>query len=120
MQEATNTSDIPDQQLLLKTMFAGGSIDGSIKTVDTVLTFINDQTQIIPGHGPVSNKAELQEWRDMFVVLRDRVADMKGRGMSLDEVIAADPTLGYDARWNTWGDGFKRRSIGEFLSLIHI
>ena len=41
-------------------MFAGGSIDGSIKTVNTVLTFINDETQIIPGYGPVSNKAELQ------------------------------------------------------------
>ena len=93
---------------------SGGSIDGSITTVDTVLTFINDETQIIPGHGPVTNKAELQAWRDMFIVLRDRVAEMKGRGLSLAEVIAADPTSGFDARWNSWGDDFRRRSIGEF------
>jgi len=93
---------------------SGGSIDGSITTVDTVLTFINDETKIIPGHGPVTNKAELKAWRDMFVVLRDRVADMKSGGMSLEEVIAADPTMGFDDRWNTWGDSFKRRSIGEF------
>ncbi len=93
---------------------SGGSIDGSITTVDTVLSFINDETQIIPGHGPVTNKAELKAWRDMFVVLRDRVADMKSDGMSLEEVIAADPTMGFDDRWNTWGDNFKKRSIGEF------
>lgn len=93
---------------------SGGSIDGSIATVDTVLTFINDETQIIPGHGPVTNKAELEAWRDMFVVLRDRIAAMKSSGMSLEEVIAADPTMGFDDRWNNWGDNFKRRSIGEF------
>lgn len=92
---------------------SGGSIDGSIATVDTVLSFINDETQIIPGHGPVTNKAELKAWRDMLVVLRDRISDMKSGGMSLEEVIAADPTMGFDDRWNSWGDSFKRRSIGE-------
>ncbi len=94
---------------------SGGSIDGSITTVDTVLSFINDETQVIPGHGPVTNKAELKAWRDMFVVLRDRVADMKSSGMGLEEVITADPTMGFDDRWNTWGDNFKRRSIGEIF-----
>ena len=93
---------------------SGGSIDGSIMTVNTVLTFINDETQIIPGHGPVTNKAELRAWRDMFIVLRDRVAEMKGRGLSLAEVIAAEPTSGFDVRWNSCGDDFKKRSIGEF------
>jgi glyoxylase-like metal-dependent hydrolase (beta-lactamase superfamily II) len=92
---------------------SGGSIDGSITTLDTVLGFIDDETQIIPGHGPVTNKAEMKAWRDMFVVLRDRIADMKGAGLSLDEVIAADPTMGFDNRWNSWGDDFRKRSISE-------
>jgi glyoxylase-like metal-dependent hydrolase (beta-lactamase superfamily II) len=92
---------------------SGGTIEGSLTTVNAVLTFIDDNTQIIPGHGPVTNKAELEAWRDMFVVFRDRVVDMKNRGMSLEEVITADPTTDLDDRWNSWGDNFKKRSIGE-------
>jgi cyclase len=98
---------------------SGGSIDGSITTVDTVLNFINDETQIIPGHGPVTNKAEMKAWRDMFIVLRDRIANMKGGGMSRKEVIAADPTKDFDDRWNTWGDDFKKRSISELYKATH-
>jgi glyoxylase-like metal-dependent hydrolase (beta-lactamase superfamily II) len=97
---------------------SGGSIDGTITTADTVLTFINDETQIIPGHGPITDKAELMAWRDMIVVLRDRIADMKGNGMTLEEVIATNPMDGYDDHWNTWGEGFKRRSIREFYLTI--
>jgi len=90
---------------------AGGSIDGMITTADTVLAFINDETQIIPGHGPISAKADLKAYRDMCVTLRDRIAEMKGRGMSLEEVLAANATEGLDDRWNTWGEDWKRTSL---------
>ena len=59
---------------------AGGSIDGMITTAETVLAFINDETRLIPGHGPVSKRAGLEAYRDMCVTLRDRIAEMKGRG----------------------------------------
>lgn len=90
---------------------SGGSINGIITAADTVLSFIDEQTQIIPGHGPVASKAVLERYRDMCVVLRDRVADMKARGMSLEDVIAAAPTRDYDSEWNTWGERWRTISI---------
>ena len=90
---------------------SGGNIDGMITTAETVLTFINEDTQLIPGHGPVAGRADLAAYRDMLVTLRGRIADMKGRGMSLEEVLAADVTMELDGRWNTWGDEWKRVSL---------
>jgi len=90
---------------------AGGSIDGMIMTADTVMAFVNDETQIIPGHGPISTKADLKAYRDMCITLRDRIAEMKGRGLSLEEVLAADVTEGLDDRWNNWGEAWKKTSL---------
>ena len=90
---------------------SGGNVDGMITTAETVLTFINDETKLIPGHGPVGTKADLAAYRDMLVTLRDRIAGMKGRGMSLEEVLAEDVTMELDQRWNTWGDEWKRVSL---------
>ena len=69
---------------------SGGSMDGMIATADTVLAFANEQTKIIPGHGPVSDKAGLRAYRDMCVELRNRIAERKNRGMSLEEVLEED------------------------------
>ena len=90
---------------------AGGSIDGMIATAETVLAFINAETQIIPGHGPISKRAGLEAYRDMCVALRDRIAELKEGGASLEEVLAADITADLDARWNTWGDDWKKTSL---------
>ncbi len=90
---------------------SGGSIDGMIMTADTVMAFINDETQIIPGHGPISAKAGLKAYRDMCITLRDRIAEMKGRGLSLDEVLEANVTEDLDGRWNTWGEGWQKTSL---------
>ncbi len=90
---------------------AGGSIEGMIMTADTVMAFINDETQIIPGHGPISVKADLKAYRDMCITLRDRIAEMKGRGLSLEEVLAANVTEDLDDRWNNWGEAWKKTSL---------
>lgn len=82
---------------------SGGRIRGVIDAVDTVLSRINDKTLIIPGHGPLSNKAELQTYRDMLVTVADRVEQLKAAGKTRDEVIAAKPTAEFD---KVWGDGF--------------
>ena len=55
-------------------------------------------TIIIPGHGRLYDEADLVQYRDMVVIIRDRIVYYIGQGMSLAEVKAADPTLG----WNTW------------------
>jgi glyoxylase-like metal-dependent hydrolase (beta-lactamase superfamily II) len=78
----------------------GGSIDGTIRATEANLAAITNNTIVIPGHGPpVSNKAQLTEYRDMLVILRDRVAALKKQGRSLDEIVAAKPTADYDAKW---------------------
>ena len=59
---------------------------------------VTDRTIIIPGHGrPVSNRAELQAFRDMLVGVRANVAALKKKRMSLEAIVAAQPTAAYDA-----------------------
>src|SRR6202035_2693174 len=78
----------------------GGSIDGMIAASDANLAATTNDTIIIPGHGnPVSNKAELREFRDMLVAIRENVANLKKQGKSRDETVAAKPTAGFDATW---------------------
>lgn len=81
----------------------GGSIDGSIRAADADLAATTDSTIVIPGHGqPVSNRRELQAFRDMLVGCRDNVAALKRQGRSLQEIIAAKPTAAYDAKWGNF------------------
>ena len=78
----------------------GGNIQGMITATERNLAVTTDQTIVIPGHGvPVSNRAELQAYRDMLVAIRDNVAKLKVQGRSLDEIIAAKPTAAFDAKW---------------------
>ncbi len=81
----------------------GGSINGTIKAAEASLAMITDKTIVIPGHGhPVSNKSELQAYRDMLVTIRDNVAGLKEQGRSLDEILAAQPTAAYDDKWGNF------------------
>jgi glyoxylase-like metal-dependent hydrolase (beta-lactamase superfamily II) len=78
----------------------GGSIDGMIAASDANLAAATEKTIIIPGHGkPVSNKSELQEFRDMLVAVREKVAELKKSGRTLEETVAAQPTADHDAKW---------------------
>ena len=76
----------------------GGSIDGSIRAAETNLARVTERTIIIPGHGrPVSNRAELQAFRNMLAGIRANVAALKKQKMSLEAIVAAKPTAAYDA-----------------------
>ena len=78
---------------------AGGNINGMIRATELNLGRITDKTLIIPGHGAVARRSDLQEYHDMLVAIRDAVAALKKQGKSLDEVIAAKPTAAFDAKW---------------------
>jgi glyoxylase-like metal-dependent hydrolase (beta-lactamase superfamily II) len=80
----------------------GGSIDGSIQAAEANVARATDETIVISGHGPIGNKAQLIEFRDMLVTIREKVAELKKQGRTLDEVIAAKPTAAYDAKWGDW------------------
>jgi glyoxylase-like metal-dependent hydrolase (beta-lactamase superfamily II) len=94
----------------------GGSIDGMIAASDANLAATTNETIIIPGHGrPVSNKAELKEFRDMLVAIRENVATLKKQGRSRDEAVAAKPTAAFDAKWGQFviDPGFFTRLVYE-------
>jgi glyoxylase-like metal-dependent hydrolase (beta-lactamase superfamily II) len=78
----------------------GGSIDGMIAASDANLAVATDTTIIIPGHGPpVSNRAELKDFRDMLVAVRETVAALKKQGRSKEEAVAAKPTAPFDGKY---------------------
>lgn len=92
----------------------GGSIDGMIAAVDRVLGTIDDRTRVIPGHGPVSNRAELTAYRDMLAGVRNRVKPMVKARKTLAQVQAARPSAAYDA---TWGNGFLKPE--DFVGIVY-
>ena len=77
----------------------GGSIDGMIRAAERNLRVTTDKTVVIPGHGPVANKASLTAFRDMLSTIRNNVAALKKQGKSLSETIGARPSAAYDAKW---------------------
>jgi glyoxylase-like metal-dependent hydrolase (beta-lactamase superfamily II) len=77
----------------------GGTLDGLIKAHEAVIASIDDNTKVIRGHGPLGNKAELQAYHDMLVVVRDRVAKLVRAGKSQDDVVAARPTKEYEEKY---------------------
>jgi cyclase len=82
---------------------SNGSIDGFIAAADAVLSRSDANTRIIPGHGAIASKADMQRFHDMLVSVRGKIQALIDRGMSEDEVVAAGPTAEFDA---TWGQGF--------------
>jgi glyoxylase-like metal-dependent hydrolase (beta-lactamase superfamily II) len=94
----------------------GGSIDGMIRAADANLRAATGRTIVIPGHGPVGTRRDLQDYRDMLVAIRTRVAELKRQGRSLQETIAARPTASHDATWR----GFVADPGGFFTKLVYM
>jgi cyclase len=80
----------------------GGSIQGFIaglqKIVDMIIPVYGQEggTMVVPGHGRLCDLGDVIEYREMAIIIRDRVQDMVAKGMTLEQVKAAKPTLDYD------------------------
>lgn len=74
----------------------GGSIQGMIAAVELGLSLADGDTRIVPGHGTLSNRAELQAYRDFLAKARDNVQAQLDRGLDLEQTIAAKPTAEWD------------------------
>lgn len=79
---------------------SGGSVDGYIAAQEEILERAGAGTRIIPGHGPLADKRDLEAAHAMLVDARKRVQQLIDQGKSEDEVVAADPLAPYDAEWN--------------------
>jgi len=76
---------------------SGGVFDGFLTVADRVLAVANAKTKIIPGHGPLADRARLEAWKKMLGTIRERVAKAVAEGKSLAEITAMKPTKDYDA-----------------------
>jgi glyoxylase-like metal-dependent hydrolase (beta-lactamase superfamily II) len=97
---------------------SGGSIDGMILSIERILAQTDERTKIVPGHGPVATRADLQAYRDMLVQVRQRIQQLIAAGKTMDEVVAAAPTKDFDAKW---GSGYLTPDVFTkivFSSLI--
>ena len=77
----------------------GGSVRGVIDAADAILSLSNTSTKIIPGHGPLADKAQLQAYRDMLGTAYDRLLKLKNSGMSVDDAVAKAPLADLEAKW---------------------
>jgi glyoxylase-like metal-dependent hydrolase (beta-lactamase superfamily II) len=77
-------------------MAAGGNVDGMLAAIDLLLSQVNDKTIIIPGHGQLSNKKDMQHYKDMVVTVKTRVADGIKSGKTVDQIIDSDPAKEYN------------------------
>ena len=98
----------------------GGSIEGEIealgKLADLCVTEFMSQggTMIVPGHGWISDAADLAYYRDMIIIIRDRIQAMIDKGMTLEQVKAAKPTMDYDPEY-----GRQPGSTAQFVEAVY-
>jgi cyclase len=98
----------------------GGSVAGLIAGLNQVLAlavpeaFEEGGTKIIPGHGRISEETDVAEFRDMIVIIRDRVQDLIKKGRTLEQIKADRPSRDYDAEY-----GASREDADRFVETIH-
>ena len=97
-------------------VYNGGTVAGMIEAMRIAIDLAGPETKVIPGHGfGFTDRDGLIEFQDMLTDLRDRVRDMVGEGMWLDEVLAARPSAPYDARWR----GTESWSEQDLIPIIY-
>lgn len=80
---------------------SGGDVDGLIAALDQALALADENTVVVPGHGPIGERADLAAYRDLLATVWTRVRAGVADGKSLEEVVASAPAAEFDARWNT-------------------
>lgn len=92
---------------------SGGTAEGMVAAADRVLAMATDKTRIIPGHGPITDKAALQNWRDMLAAATQRIKDLRKAGKSEDEIRTSKPFADFDA---IYGQGFIKPE--QFVAMM--
>jgi glyoxylase-like metal-dependent hydrolase (beta-lactamase superfamily II) len=106
------TGDIIDlRQFPVIDAAKGGSIQGEIEALNRLLTeFIvpnmplvlkPGRTLVVPGHGFISDYAEVVEYRDMVTVVKDTIQELMDKGLTLEQIKTANPTKGYRGRYGS-------------------
>jgi glyoxylase-like metal-dependent hydrolase (beta-lactamase superfamily II) len=86
----------------------GGSLNGLIDGAGIIIGLAGPNTKIVPGHGPTTDRAAVMAWKDMMMMVRDRVSAMIKQGRTVDEAVAAHITSDFDARTSQAADASNR------------
>jgi len=78
---------------------SGGWIGGMAQASKILLKVVNAETQIVPGHGPIQTRADLESQSEMLSTVFQRLVKLMKQGMSAKDMLAASPTREFDARW---------------------
>ncbi len=84
----------------------GGTLEGLVTALEDILSRTGPSTLYIPGHGPLGDRAGLEDYTAMLRTVHERISPMIGRGLTRAEVIGAKLTADLDARWSR-GGGFN-------------
>ncbi len=93
---------------------AGGTVSGMIANLNETLGMINDETKVIPGHGQLSTRSDMINFRDVLTDIRDKVKKSIEKGKSLDDILSSGITKKYDEKW---GGGFIKTK--DFLTFVY-
>jgi cyclase len=91
-----------------------GSIDGIIQAVEQVLGMVNDKTKIIPGHGELADKKDLEKYLQVLTTVRSRMQKLINEGKIIDEIVAMKPLADYD---DSLGAGFMKPEA--FMRIVY-
>jgi cyclase len=100
-------------------MALGGGVDGFIAALDEMLALSDANTRVVPGHGPLAGKADMQAFRDRFATARVRVAALIAQGKSMDEAVAAKPFADWQANWKVVTDRTNDAAADVFTRAIY-
>ncbi|NIA67662.1 MBL fold metallo-hydrolase [Pelagibius litoralis] len=93
---------------------SGGTLEGVINAVTDILPMVDDETKIIPGHGPLANKADLTAYLEMLKEVRTIMRPLAKGGQSREEVLSANPLAGFE---EDWGGGFLK--VDVFTGIVY-
>ncbi len=93
----------------------GGSVRGTLEALDVAIEIAGPNTKILPGHGVVSTRDDMIEFRAMVEEVAERISGLIEQGMSLEQVVAANATADLDERWGS----FERFLPGFYQALVN-
>ena len=95
---------------------SGGSVEGVIAATERGLEIAGEDTKVIPGHGPLIGRSELQAYRSMLITVRDRVLWAIADGQSVDQLIASNPLEDLDPTWAGGEPARAERTLRAFYA----
>lgn len=91
--------DFSDRAYPFMDLSTGGSIDGLISSLQSIISIINNDTKVVAGHSAISNQTKVKDYVGMLIDVRNAISNMNKEGKSLDEIIQSKPTSQYDTTY---------------------